>query len=127
MARISGALVGSLLFVASLIAQEEQMARPPLEPDGECGTIDLRTEDWLRRHGDHGRVDPVRMRSLVREQYEAILRDRSIAAIAPSGIAGSTWASIGPTNVAGRVASAAVRRRQESDSGDAPARRLSFT
>jgi IPT/TIG domain-containing protein/PKD domain-containing protein len=103
----AGALVCSLLFGAAIIAQEEQRLRRPLEPDGACGTIELRAEDWLRRHGDFGRIDPVRMRELVKDHYEKSLRERSIGEVTPSSIGGTTWLSVGPTNVAGRVVSIA--------------------
>ena len=74
------------------------------EPHDECETIEARTHDWLLRHGDDGRIDPLRMRQLVRDDYEkAAAASRS--SIHSLSIGGTAWANIGPTNIGGRVSS----------------------
>ena len=85
-------------------ADQQEQVFEFTEPHDECETIEARTRDWLLRHGDDGRIDPVRMRELVRADYEkASAAARS--GVHPLSIGGTAWASIGPTNIAGRVSS----------------------
>ena len=77
-----------------------------VEPDiGESEAIQERIQDYLKRHGDRGRIDPERQRRRVAQEYQRFRREAAARVPGSSslGIGGSEWISIGPTNGAGRM------------------------
>jgi hypothetical protein len=63
--------------------------------------VEDRARHYLNRHGDYGRIDPLRRLRLVQQEYERRRRDR--ARTRPLAVGGSNWTSLGPTNIAGRM------------------------
>ena len=71
----------------------------------EKGCPEGRIQDYLRRHGDHGVIDPFVLLELNRDTYRMMESEKRLRAL--SGIGGSTWAALGPTNGAGRMTAVA--------------------
>ena len=73
----------------------------------ERGCVDSRVQDYLRRHSDHGIIDPFVMLELSRDMQRTMELEKRNRTI-DSGIPGTTWTSLGPTNGGGRAGAIAV-------------------
>lgn len=89
--------------------QRPGASRDPLNDErfaSEEGCFEPRVEDYRRRHGINGILDPEALLEATRE-YVSQTRTRE-GRLQPNGVTGSTWTSLGPTNFAGRMTSIAV-------------------
>jgi len=69
----------------------------------EARNIEERVQWYLERHGDRSRIDPERQRARVAAEYRRFRTEASERARRPSGVGGTEWISLGPTNGAGRM------------------------
>jgi photosystem II stability/assembly factor-like uncharacterized protein len=78
-----------------------QGMRSPDAVEHDYDLIAERAGLYLERHGDNSRIDPERRLQSLRSEYE--FRRARQSAESPEAVAGNTWASLGPTNGAGRA------------------------
>lgn len=113
--RTIAALAAMFVFSTFVLASErratgharvaiDSAAEAPEKEETDEGCPELRIIDYLDRHGDYGRIDPDAMLELSREVKASLERGR----VQATGIIGSNWRSIGPTNGAGRATAIAI-------------------
>jgi photosystem II stability/assembly factor-like uncharacterized protein len=86
---------------------------PPVPPSFDVGEDDSdlireRIRLYLQRHGDQGVIEPERRLERVRSEYTSHREEESRRQISGQAVEGNTWASLGPTNGAGRATAIAV-------------------
>jgi len=104
--RIIAVAFASCVAFSSLAADET--SQPPQRPDVEEGCLDGRTTDYILRHGINGIIDHDALLEATRVFQAERQRDIAMGRIAPAGIGGTVWTSIGPANGGGRMTSIAT-------------------
>jgi photosystem II stability/assembly factor-like uncharacterized protein len=85
---------------------QAQGLRSPETIEHDYDLIGERAGLYLERHGDNSRIDPERRLQSLSREYE--FRRAQRASESPEAVAGNTWASLGPTNGAGRATAIAA-------------------
>src|SRR5260370_13840595 len=99
-----GRLVVLMLGVLVVFLPHARTAEtaPPIPPSFDVGEDDSdlikeRIRLYLHRHGDQGVIDPEARLERVRSEYTSRKEEESRRQISVQAVAGTTWASLGPT------------------------------